>query len=110
MSVRRPWGLPSALLLGLLLLAVSCSNDSTQPPVTQDNWRWEVIAGGFAPSAVWGSGASDIFFVGQVGTIGHYDGVSLRAMASATDQALTAVWGSSGDDGASLRRLGEFRQ
>jgi hypothetical protein len=68
------WRFVGAALPGLILLTLSCSDDSTTPPPTQDNWLWEIVTGGFAPSAVWGSGASDVFFVEQVGTIGHYDG------------------------------------
>lgn len=47
---------------------------------------------------VWGSSASDVFAVGEGGTIIHYDGTSWSQMPGATTQKLYGVWGSAGDD------------
>ena len=46
----------------------------------------------------WGSSGSDVFAVGNGGTIAHYDGSVWSAMASGTAQQLNGVWGSSGSD------------
>ncbi|MFH2010612.1 MAG: glucosyltransferase-I, partial [bacterium] len=48
-------------------------------------WLWDV----------WGSSDSDIFAVGELGLILHYDGVAWSEMDSGTEQTLNAVWGSS---------------
>ena len=45
---------------------------------------------------VWGSSGSDVFAVGNGGTILHYDGSAWSAMTSGTTFALNGVWGSSG--------------
>jgi uncharacterized repeat protein (TIGR01451 family) len=47
---------------------------------------------------VWGSGGSDVFAVGDVGTILHYDGAAWSAMSSGTSGGFRGVWGSSGGD------------
>ncbi len=49
-------------------------------------------------NAVWGSGPSDVFAVGNGGSILHYDGASWSAMDSDTDRALNDVWGSGPND------------
>ena len=48
--------------------------------------------------AVWGSSGSDVFAVGQGGTILHYDGVAWNSMNSSTTDDLYTVWGTSDDD------------
>lgn len=47
---------------------------------------------------VWGASGSDVFAVGEVGTIIHYDGSVWTSMDSGTTENLKAVWGSSGSD------------
>ena len=47
---------------------------------------------------MWGSSASDVFAVGQNGTILHYDGSSWSSMSSGTSNELLGVWGSSASD------------
>jgi hypothetical protein len=44
---------------------------------------------------VWGSSGSDVFAVGDNGTILHYDGSTWSPMASGTTNNLFGVWGSS---------------
>ncbi len=44
---------------------------------------------------MWGNSSSDVFAVGDSGTILHYDGSSWSGMTSATTDYLEAVWGSS---------------
>src|SRR3989442_14596606 len=43
---------------------------------------------------VWGSGGTDVFAVGQGGTILHYDGTSWSAQPSGTTENVLRVWGS----------------
>ena len=47
---------------------------------------------------MWGSSGSDVFAVGEDGTILHYDGSGWSAMSSGTTNELYGVWGSSGSD------------
>ena len=47
---------------------------------------------------LWGSSSSDVFAVGDNGTILHYDGSVWTPMVSGTDKWLEAVWGSSSSD------------
>ncbi|WP_207689828.1 hypothetical protein [Desulfonema limicola] len=47
---------------------------------------------------VWGSSASDVFVVGDIGTIMHYDGSTWQRMESGTDRILYKVWGTSPTD------------
>jgi hypothetical protein len=44
---------------------------------------------------VWGTSASNVFAVGNAGTILHYDGAAWTSMSSGTTVALTRVWGAS---------------
>jgi hypothetical protein len=45
--------------------------------------------------AIWGSSASDVFAVGDAGTILHYNGSAWSAMSSGTNENLFRIWGSS---------------
>jgi hypothetical protein len=47
---------------------------------------------------VWGPSASDIWAVGEQGTIIHYNGTSWSLVSSPTLNSLYAVWGSSASD------------
>lgn len=47
---------------------------------------------------VWGASASDVFAVGDMGTIIHYDGQSWTKMASNTSATIRDVWGTSGSN------------
>lgn len=49
-------------------------------------------------NGVWGASATDVFAVGENGTILHYDGVTWLLPTSGTTERLHAVWGSSGTD------------
>lgn len=42
---------------------------------------------------LWGSGADDIWAVGDGGTILHYDGMVWSAVSSGTTESLYGVWG-----------------
>ena len=73
---------------------------------------WSSVYSGVSTSlnSVWGSGPTDVFVVGDTGTIIHYDGTGWHTMASGTRRALRKVWGTSansvyavGDAGTMLR-------
>ena len=49
-------------------------------------------------NGVWGSSNSDVFAVGDGGTILHYDGSTWTTMNSGTNYSLTGVWGSTSSD------------
>ncbi|MFN8459698.1 MAG: alpha/beta hydrolase-fold protein [Anaerolineae bacterium] len=49
-------------------------------------------------NSIWGSSASDVFAVGQLGTIVHYDGSAWSPLESRTAKNFTGVWGSSPND------------
>ncbi len=63
---------------------------------------------GNALNEVWGSSGSDVFAVGNSGTILHYDGSEWSAMTSGTTDTLLGVWGSSGSDVFAVGRGGSF--
>ena len=48
--------------------------------------------------SVWGSSATDVFAVGDIGTILHYDGNTWSGQASGSTNWLYGVWGSSATD------------
>ncbi|MDM8552377.1 Calx-beta domain-containing protein [Desulfobacterales bacterium HSG2] len=49
-------------------------------------------------SGIWGTSGSDIFAVGDIGVVLHYDGKAWTPMSSGTHNPLSKVWGSSGND------------
>src|SRR5215831_18736214 len=64
-----------------------------------DNWCWQnPLPQGNNLSAIWGSEASDVWAVGDSGTILHWDGSAWSSVSSGTTNALRAVWGSGASD------------
>jgi hypothetical protein len=67
------------------------------PPGTicsKDKWCWEnPLPHGNTLHGVWGTSATDVYAVGEMGTIWHYDGTQVTVMASPTTQTLWGVWG-----------------
>jgi hypothetical protein len=63
-----------------------------------DVGSWIYENGGDDLSTVWGSGANDVWAVGQLGTIRHYDGTQWTFFSSGTRADLTRVWGTSAED------------
>lgn len=105
---RGTAGVLVTLLVGLLLLAVGCSDDEsdpTYPPQPQPPvGTWFL--------AVWGTGPDDIYVVGQPGLIYHWNGTAWSRQESGVSVALTDVWGQdgtvyvTGHDGVVLRKAG----
>ena len=67
----------------------------TSAPVV---WSAMQSGTGMALLSVWGSSGSDVFAVGDGGTILHYDGSGWSPQVSGTTLNLDGVWGSSGSD------------
>jgi hypothetical protein len=67
--------------------------------VSPDGWGWQKPeVQGNSLYDIWGSSGSDMFAVGEYGTILHYDGISWELMSSGTTAHLWSVWGSSPTD------------
>ena len=63
-----------------------------QPAIA--GWEWQnPLPQGNDLHAVWGNSETDIFAVGDYGTILHYDGSSWSEMCS--EHSLSSIWGSS---------------
>jgi hypothetical protein len=96
----------TAFLL-LLLTGVTVSADSLA------SWT-EMTSGTTAGlNAIWGVDGSNIYAVGDSGTIIHYDGSSWSSMSSGTTAGLNAIWGAdnnniyaAGDSGTVIRYNG----
>jgi len=56
------------------------------------------IGTGETVEKIWASSQSNIFFVGNEGTIVHYDGVDFERIESGTDIDLLDIWGTSEND------------
>ncbi|MEW6141578.1 MAG: C1 family peptidase [Chloroflexota bacterium] len=63
------------------------------------SWQWQnPLPQGNPLRGVWGSSSSDVFAVGDGGTILHYNGNAWSTMTSGTTGYLNGVWGSSASD------------
>ncbi len=47
-------------------------------------------------NGVWGSSSCNVFVVGSVGTVLHFDGTAWAAEASGTTEPLMDIWGFAG--------------
>ena len=64
-----------------------------------DKWCWEnPLPQGNQLNAVWGAAADDIWAVGALGVILHWDGTSWKGADSGTTRQLNSVWGGSAGD------------
>ncbi len=64
-----------------------------------DGWCWELPrSGGEAIHAVWGVAPNDVWFAGEAGQIGHFDGYETRAVPTAFPNTLLALSGTATDD------------
>jgi hypothetical protein len=97
MLLRSSWSRGLRLVTVVLVMSLVLFSQPTwaqtskwiwQNPLPQGNWLY----------GVWGSSGSDVFAVGDYGTIVHYDGSSWSSMSSGTGNGLDGVWGSSGSD------------
>lgn len=68
------------------------------PCASSANCGSNALAQGRSLYGVWGSGPTDVWVVGDVGTTLHWNGYGWTASRRETPQALLAVWGSSASD------------
>ncbi len=88
-----------ASFLPFLTISPLVSSASAATVVSPDGWGWQnPLPQGNKLYGVWGSSATDVFAVGYVGTILHYNGSAWSAMSSGTTEYLHGVWGSSAID------------
>ena len=67
--------------------AVSCTGEYQNPKPTLSTVQ-----------EMWGSSGSDVFCVGSMGMIVHYDGSTWTEMTSGTSEPLYGIWGSAWDN------------
>jgi hypothetical protein len=87
MDPKARWSVVAAVLAAG---AVSCSSGGggePGPPIPQPSLF-----------GICGSGGSDIWVVGEGGTIGRWNGHGWSEVSSGTTEALCGVWGSGPDD------------
>ncbi len=89
-------------ILALVVVAAVCAmpmhgTATAAPPVGSGGWEMQnpVYQSPEYLNALWGTSASDIFAVGDAGTVIHYDGSTWVPMNSGTASNLSAVWGTS---------------
>ena len=76
-----------------VLLTILCS------PLAAQEWHWENrLPQGNTLRGIWGSSSSDIYAVGDEGTIIHYDGISWSVLPVMSIWEYEGVWGASATD------------
>jgi hypothetical protein len=64
-----------------------------------EGWCWgNTTLQGNALNSVWGTGAKDLWAVGEAGTILHWDGSAWSPVPSGTTSSLKSVWGAKAND------------
>ena len=97
----RGWNKGLAILIGVVLVALPLLLSFALPAsagsvVSPDGWEWQnPLPQGNTLWGIWGSSPSDIFAVGNAGTILHYNGNAWTHMNSGTTANLHNVWGTS---------------
>ena len=91
-------------LIGRLVLAACIILVLVLVPYTEvtaaspDGWATQTSGTAWTLYGVWGTSPTDVFAVGENGTILHYDGASWGSMSSGVSGVLFGVWGSSSTD------------
>jgi hypothetical protein len=81
------------------------------PVCSSDGWCWESpLPQGNDLAATWGSSASDVWTVGDLGTILHWGGSGWAAAPSGTTQRLNGVWGTSANDAWAVGNSGTIER
>src|SRR5512136_2582018 len=88
-------------LLAVFAVALLLASAANLPGCAKSQAQWRLEED--LPEAadfcgVWGSSSSDIFAVGSLGKIVHYDGSSWQSMSSGTGHLFRGVWGTSSSD------------
>jgi hypothetical protein len=97
---KRPDGAPAQPSATIHYAPFVHPNAPDIPPVcNEDGWCWQnPLPQGLDLHDVWGTGPSDVFAVGDHGTILHYDGSHWSGMKSGTENKVARVWGFSPTD------------
>jgi hypothetical protein len=74
------------------------TRDDRTGEVRTIDFQLEASGRGESLLAVWGASSSDVYAVGGIGLILHYDGTGWSAITSGTSALLCDVWGSSSSD------------
>ena len=85
----------------ILIVVTACDDDGIQrttDPSLTEGWQQMSSGSSMTLRAVWGSSKSDVFAVGDNGTILHFDGSRWRPMSSGTTEHLHGVSGTAPDD------------
>jgi len=91
-------GIPLVLVASLLISVILLSPPASADFVSPDGWGAQYPIPCESLHDIWGSSGSDVFAVGEYGTIYHYDGTSWSFMTSGSNEGLIGVWGSSASD------------
>src|SRR5258705_12876346 len=96
MKARGLLSLISAVLAPLMLTACH-GGDSTAPNTLL---VWSSVPSGTTEIlfGIWGTSTSDVWAVGNNGTILHYNGTSWSSVSSGTSEFLFGIWGTSTSD------------
>ena len=79
----------------LVLVLLPCAEVTA---ASSDGWATQTSGTTWTLYGVWGTSSTDVFAVGENGTILHYDGVVWGPMNSGVPVTLFGVWGSSSMD------------
>lgn len=93
---RRKIKLTAILVFATLILTLLAGL-----PAGAANWStWNSMNSGTTNDlkSVWGTAATDIYAVGESGTIRHFDGATWKASPSGITNNLNCIWGNSADD------------
>jgi len=85
-----------AVVLPLAALMLACGEDSENPAAPASS-SWSAVPSGTTKHlrAVWGVSDTDVFAVGDSGTVLRFDGLSWAPMPIGTKADLTGIWGTS---------------
>ena len=90
--LRRKGTLAVLVLTVVALTFIVSLSASASTIISPDGWGWQnPLPQGNHLWGTWGSSASDVYAVGDYGTILHYDGSGWGAMDSGTTQDLRGV-------------------
>ena len=88
------------VIFSVFISLLGCSDEATSPPPSAKKLSWEhPLPQGNSLHDVWSASETDIFAVGDYGTVLHYNGSVWSRMENvSTFDRLFAVWGTAGDN------------
>ena len=89
--------LPSFVIMSAILTRCGSTDSELEDPI-QYGWTVYEPNVGQDLRAVWGSSASDVWAVGDAGTMLHYDSKKWNTLPTAIDMHLWSIWGSGPDN------------